>query len=139
MGEICLNNRFKSVLELICSRLAQKDPDFIILNIAISKFHDFWIFEPVEPRIYSFYYTKNAAKNTRKYRGILEHIIFVNLGINHFELFESLRTVFLFWVSPFLSFFVKAGTGNYEDPRKMFFGILDVNFRSIKKHEIEIW
>ena len=31
MGEMCLNNRFKSFLELICFRLVQENPDSITL------------------------------------------------------------------------------------------------------------
>ena len=46
-----------------CAIRLQQNLDFIILNIKISKFHDFWIFEPVEANIYSFYYTKMLQTN----------------------------------------------------------------------------
>ena len=55
MGEMCLNIRFKGFLELICSRLVQSNPDFIILNIKISKLHDFLIFGPIINGLFSLF------------------------------------------------------------------------------------
>ena len=54
MGDVCLDNRFESFLEVICFRLVLQNPDFIIVKTTISKFHDLWILEPVEPHIYAF-------------------------------------------------------------------------------------
>ena len=39
----------------------------LLLESRTSKFHDFCIFEPLEPCIYVFYYTERLKKHTRKY------------------------------------------------------------------------
>ena len=38
----------------------------MLVNTKIIKFHDFWISEPVEPRIYSLYYNKMLQKIQEK-------------------------------------------------------------------------
>ena len=48
MEEMCLDNTFRSFLELVFSRLVQSNPDFIILKAQNSKSHAFGIFERVQ-------------------------------------------------------------------------------------------
>ena len=74
---MCLNNRFKSFLELTGFRLVQSNLDFVILKTTyLFKFLDFCIFEPVESRNNSFYYTK-SSNDTRKYDNVLGNIRFL--------------------------------------------------------------
>ena len=49
-----------------------KNPDFIILKIKFVIFHDFLIFQALEPRIYSLYYTKIPQKIVEIYGNIME-------------------------------------------------------------------
>ena len=89
MGKMCLNNTFISFLELICSRLVQENPDFIIFRARNSKFHDFWIFEPVtkpQSQHYLSLETPGHLKQIKKLPwNICETDYFVNMGIDMFE------------------------------------------------------
>ena len=58
MVKLYLNNIFNGTIDFFCFILVKLNPDFIILNIKFLIFDDFLIFEVLEPRIYSFYYTK---------------------------------------------------------------------------------
>ena len=42
-------------------------------------------FEPVEPRIHSFYYTEILQNYKKHYGGIFEHIVFANQRIKNLE------------------------------------------------------
>ena len=143
MGEMCLNNRLKSFLELICSRLVEQNPDLIILTIKTFKFHDFWIFEPVEPHIYSFYILlyQNASNEERKYWDIFEAYHFCKSENQHFwKVLKHMHSFLLtFLVSLFYQILWRRAPENDEDPYIKFFKILDMNFISIKQHEMEIW
>ena len=45
------------------------NPDFIISEVKFLIVDGFWIFGPLEPRIYGFYYTKILQNKKRKYMG----------------------------------------------------------------------
>ena len=68
---------------------SNKIPILLFEKTKISNFHDFWIFEPVEPRIYSFYYTKILQTNRENMGTSWKHIIFGNLRI---KTIENVRT-----------------------------------------------
>ena len=106
MGKMCLNNRFKSFLELICSRLVLWNPDFIILNIKTSRFHDLWKFKPVEPRIFHFIKPNKLQAiqaNMDTVSGGL--FVFLQMWESHvLKMFESICTVVPFYSFRFWNF-----------------------------------
>ena len=55
----------------------------------MSKLHDFWIFEALEPRIFSFHYTKILQTIQENRGGILENILpYLNYSkIQNFDMF----------------------------------------------------
>ena len=66
MVNMCLDNTFKSFLELICFRLVQSNPGFIILKSWNSKFHDLWIFEPVAKPQNQHYLSLETPRHVNK-------------------------------------------------------------------------
>ena len=55
--------------------------ELVILTTKMSTFHDFWMFEPVEPRIYSFYYAKILKSMQENYGEIFGNRMFPYLRI----------------------------------------------------------
>ena len=96
--------------------------------------------------------TKMLQRIQEKYGDILEHIIFVNLGLMFLKMFEqnvcpryhdfvllSSRVSHLFEYLIFILIFTKMRIENDEDRMNKIHKSLDMNFKSIKKHEMEIW
>ena len=95
---MCLRNTFKSFLELICFRLVQYNPDFIILEGQNSKLHDLWIFEPAtkpqNQHDLSLETPGHLTKIKKKPGTCLNNLIFVNIGISLLKTVESIHIVF---------------------------------------------
>ena len=56
-----------------------------MLKTKISKCYDFWIFEPVEPRIYPFYYTRMLQEIQENDGAILEKYYFGKCETKYLE------------------------------------------------------
>ena len=78
----------------------------MILNITIPTFHDFWIFEALETRIYSFIYFQILQTIQEQTWGPFRKILF--LTSEHFENQHVLH------------FSKKTGSGNDADPSNNF-------------------
>ena len=70
---------------------------FHFLNIKTWHFHDSWIFEALEARIYSFIIPKCFKPSKQIWEHLGQHIIFANMDIKNSKLVRrSMHHVFFF-------------------------------------------
>ena len=106
---------------------------FRYLKTEISKYHDFWIFEPVEPRIYPFCYSKTLKPIIKNLWGHPWKYCFCKSANHNVWTFAKVYVSFVVALSILNQFVWRREPGNDEDPCNRFFKILDMNFISIKK------
>ena len=81
----------------------------MMLGTQAQHFHDFWISEPLEPRIYSLYSTKNTSNHIRTHIGLfLKNTNFADMDFTFCQIWKR-----------------RAPT-NDEDPSKKLFKILNM-------------
>ena len=156
--KVCLNIRFKSFLESICFRLVQSNTDFILNRLhyfqspklQIPWFLGFWTRRQApKPTLFIFGDTRTPKPKSRRFSGtFLKHIyiyiyiMFATMGIKNFEKRKFMHHVCLFWNFKYLMRYQILwiwAPGNDEDWLNKIYKILDMNFISIKKHEMQIW
>ena len=97
----------ESFLELICFRLVQWNPDFIIFKTQNSKFHDFLVFEPVTKPQNQHYLSLETPRHLNKIKkqpwNNFEKYYVCN-SESHFWKWKSMYRFCYFWNFEYLIF-----------------------------------